>query len=183
MSQRVFIVIDVQNDYFPGGAMALHEPEVAAERAHQALEHARRTHLPCIVIQHVADKPGATFFKPGTRGADLHPDFSPRSDERHLIKHYPNAFRETALEATLRRLGAEEIVIVGMMTHMCIDTTVRAASDLGYRVTVLGDATATRALRFGTETTPAPMVQTAYLAALHGSFARVITSAQWMAEE
>lgn len=182
MGQPVFIVIDIQNDYFPGGAMALYEPDRAAQKARQALEHARLKKMPCIVVQHIAENPGATFFKPGTRGVEIHRDFSPLADEIHLVKHHPSAFHETRLQGELQRLGAEEIIVVGMMTHMCIDSTVRRAADLGYRVTVLGDATATCALQFGGETTPAPMVQTAYLAALHGSFAKVITTAQWVTE-
>lgn len=182
MHPRAFVVIDIQNDYFPSGAMALHDPDAAAEHAHRALTHARNNGVSCIVVQHINERPGATFFRPGTQGVAMHPDFLPRADETHLIKHYPNAFRETALDQELKRLGVEELVIVGMMTHMCIDTTVRAAADRAYRVTVLSDATATRDLRFGDATVPANMVQAAYLAALNGSFARVMTATQWIDE-
>jgi nicotinamidase-related amidase len=61
-----------------------------------------------------------------------------------------------------------------MMTHMCIDTTVRAASDLGFACTVVGDATATKDLTHGNVTVPAAHVQAAYLAGLNGLFAKVI---------
>lgn len=182
MLSPIFLVVDIQNDYFPGGAMPLYHPEEAQENAYQALKHARQAHWPCIIVQHIAARPDAIFFKPGTHGAEIHPDFSPEADDIHLIKHYPNAFRETELNAELKRLDAKDLIVVGMMTHMCIDTTVRAAADLGYQVTLLGDATATRDLTFDGSTTPAPLVQTAYLAGLQGSFARVINTTQWTRE-
>lgn len=182
MSSPVFLVIDIQNDYFPGGAMPLYQPEVAQQNAYQALQHARRAHWPSIIVQHIADRPDASFFKPGTHGAEIHPNFAPEVDDIHLIKHHPNAFFDTELNAELTRLDAKDLIVVGMMTHMCIDTTVRAAADLGYRVTLLGDATATRDLTFDGREVPALLVQTAYLAGLQGSFARVIKTAQWIQE-
>ena len=180
MPSPVFLVIDIQNDYFSGGAMSLYHPEEANDNAYRALKHARQAHWPCIIVQHIAALPDASFFKPGTHGAEIYPDFSPETDDIHLVKHYPNAFRETRLNAELKRLDANDLIVVGMMTHMCIDTTVRAAADLGYRVTLLGDATATRDLTYGGSITPAPLVQTAYLAALQGSFARVMDTTQWI---
>jgi nicotinamidase-related amidase len=57
---------------------------------------------------------------------------------------------------------------------MCIDTTVRAASDLGFQCIVVGDATATKDLTCGSITVTAAHVQAAFLAALSGSFAKVI---------
>lgn len=179
MSTPVFIVIDIQNDYFPDGAMALDQVELAARVGKRALDHARANNLPVIIVQHIAVKPEATFFRPNTLGAEIHPWFVPKAGEQHVIKHFPNAFRDTDLAERLQRLGADELVICGMMTHMCIDSTVRAASDQGYSVTLLGDATATRSLSFQNRMAPALAVQTSILAALHGSFADVVTVAKW----
>lgn len=180
MPQPVLVMIDIQQDYFPGGAMALHKPEIAAHKAKRALERARELHIPRIIVQHIALSPNATFFRPDTPGAALHPDFAPQGDDRHLVKHYANAFRDTTLYRDFVRLGADRLILAGMMTHMCIDTTCRAAADMGYPVTLLGDATATRDLTFGGTRVGALDVQAAYLAALNGSFADVVSTDTWV---
>ncbi len=92
------------------------------------------------------------------------------------VKHYPNAFRETGLLEHLRRKGIERLVVMGMMTHMCIDTTTRAAADLGFECTLVHDACATRDLAFGRKVVGATEVQTAFVAALNGLFAKVQSS-------
>jgi nicotinamidase-related amidase len=91
-----------------------------------------------------------------------------------VVKHFPNSFRETNLLEILRDRNITDLTIVGMMTHMCIDTTVRAANDLGFKVTVYENACATRDLSYE-RTVAAVDVQAAYLAALDGSFAEVKT--------
>ena len=99
-----------------------------------------------------------------------------------VVKHFPNAFRETELPASLRELGATQLVFAGMMTHMCVDTTVRAAADLGFKCSLAHDACATRDLRFGASQVSAADVQVAYLAALDGAFASVRPAAELAAE-
>ena len=81
------------------------------------------------------------------------------------------------LEA-LRAAEVSKLVIAGMMTHMCVDTTVRAAADLGFACTVAHDACATRDLAFGGQSVPASAVQAAYMAALNGSFGSVLSAAE-----
>jgi nicotinamidase-related amidase len=61
-------------------------------------------------------------------------------------KPLPNAFAQTELDATLKKLGRTQLVIAGFMTHMCVSSTARAALDLGYKTTVAADAAATRDL-------------------------------------
>ena len=172
------LVIDIQNDYFPGGAMELVGSDAAAKVASEVKEKFNRAGLPIFNIQHVAKSPTATFFLPGTKGVEIHESVKVQAGEHHVIKHFPNAFRETTLKELLDSFGVKELTVVGMMTHMCIDTTVRAASDAGYKVTVIADACATRNLTFG-HTVAAVDVQAAYLAALDGSFASVVSSRDW----
>lgn len=74
--------------------------------------------------------------------------------------YFPNSFRETPLLEHLRGLDATELVVAGMMTHLCIDTTVRAAFDLGFACRLAGDACATRDLAWDGATVPAAQVQT-----------------------
>jgi nicotinamidase-related amidase len=168
------LLIDLQNDYFPGGAMALAAPEKAAAQAARLLHAFRRNSLPIFHVQHVAVRPGATFFLPNTRGAAIHESVSPSAGETVVTKNFPNSFRDTGLLDALRGSNVTELVIAGMMTHMCVDTTVRAAADLGFACRLAHDACATKDLAFGDRRAGAEAVQVAYLAALDGSFATVL---------
>jgi nicotinamidase-related amidase len=170
---KALVLIDLQNDYFPGGSMELVGAAEAVGRAAGLLDAFRGKSLPVFHIQHLAKRAGATFFVPGTPGVEIHAAVRPRDAEPVVVKHFPSAFRETDLLAALRAQGVSELVVAGMMTHMCVDTTVRAAADLGFACTLAQDACATRDLSFGDRKVVAADVQTAYLAALNGSFASV----------
>ena len=167
------LVIDIQNDYFPGGAMELAGSTKAGAEAGKLLEAFRGKGLPVIHIQHISTRPGATFFVPGTKGVEIHPSVAPRTGETIIQKNFPNSFRDTPLLQHLRDNDITRLVIAGMMTQMCIDTTVRAAADLGFACSLAHDACATRDLSFNDVTVPAASVQAAFLAALNGLFARV----------
>jgi nicotinamidase-related amidase len=172
------LLIDIQNDYFPGGAMELVGSREAGQRAGELLAAFRRKRLPVIHVQHVSVRPGATFFLPDTRGVDIHDSTAPLAGETVLRKHFPNSFRETALLEHLHAHGISGLVIAGMMTHMCVDTTTRAATDLGFGCQLAHDACATRSLSFGGATVAAAEVQTAYMASLNGSFAKVQSTSE-----
>ena len=153
----------------------------AAAKLATLLEGFRRHGLPVFHVRHVSTRPGATFFLPETDGALLHASVRPEPGEPVIVKHYPNSFRDTGLRERLGAAGVERLVIAGMMTHMCVDTSVRAAFDLGYECLVAGDCCATRALALNGATVDADSVQLAYLAALNGTFARVVTSSEALA--
>ncbi len=176
MSTTALLLIDVQRDYFAGGRMPLWEPEAAAEAAGRVLARFRRAGMPVVHVRHESKAPGATFFLPGTDGLAFHPAVAPAAGEVVMTKHYPNAFRGTPLATWLQSRGVAHLVIAGMMTHMCIDTTVRAAADLAFTNWVVADATATRALTHAGRDIPAPQVADAFLAALQGTFARVVAA-------
>jgi nicotinamidase-related amidase len=173
---QALLLIDIQNDYFPGGAMELVGSPEAGLQAGALLETFRRAGRPIIHIQHLAARPGATFFLPGTTGAEIHASVAPRPGEPVFQKHFPNSFRETPLQSHLQGLGVTQLVIAGMMTHMCIDTTVRAAFDLGFQCQLAQDACATRDLTRSGTRVPAAQVQAAFLAALDGTFAQVLSA-------
>ena len=157
--------------------MELVGSQAAAEVAAKVQAKFRQDGHAVFNVQHVATSADASFFLPGTKGVEIHESVAPKPGEPVVVKHFPNAFRETSLLGDLRAKGIDELVIVGMMTHMCIDTSVRAANDLGFKVTVIADACATKNLTFG-HTVAAADVQAAYLAALDGSFATVKTFAE-----
>ena len=174
MAEHALVIIDIQNDYFPGGKMELEGAEAAAGNAGRALEQFRSKRLPIFHVRHLSTRPGATFFIPGTADVEIHERVRPNSGERVIEKNFPNSFRATDLDQVLKAAGVKELVVAGMMTHMCVDASVRQAADLGYKVTLLGDACATRAQSFGGESVPARQVHAAFLAALNGFYAKVI---------
>lgn len=170
------LIVDIQNDYFPGGAMELAGADAAAEKAAALLAAFRERGRPVVHVQHLSVRPGATFFLPGTRGADIHDAVRPVAGEAVFSKNFPNSFRDTGLLEHLRGAGITQLVIAGMMTHMCIDTTTRAAADAGFGCSLAHDACATRALSFNGVQVSAGDVQAAYLAALNGAFAKVLST-------
>ena len=172
--KNALLVIDIQNDYFPGGKMELVEPLSAAKKAYELLQCFREHGGKHVHIQHESIRPGATFFLPGSSGMDIHDSVAHFVGEPIVYKHYPNSFRETNLLEMLQGWGVERVVICGMMTHMCVDATARAAADLGFQVMVASDACATRALTFGETNVPAEHVHAAFLAALK-SYGQVLT--------
>lgn len=171
---RGLLLIDLQNDYFPGGAMELSGIEKAAGKAAELLSRARSQGAPVFHVQHVSLEPAATFFAPYTKGAEVDTRVTPSAGEPVTVKHYPNAFRETLLAGALRAAGVDELVICGAMTHMCIDASTRAAFDLGFQCTVIADACATRDLSFEGRTIAARDVHAAFLAALGSAYARIL---------
>jgi len=171
--KQSLLLIDIQNDYFPGGAMELDGSPEAGAKAGELLQAFRGAALPVIHIQHISVRPGTTFFLPDTPGVQIHRCVSPIDAEPIFQKKYPNSFRETPLLAHLQQLQIDRLVIAGMMTHMCVDTTVRAAADLGFHCILAYDACATKALSFGNKTVSAENVQTAFLSSLNGLFAAV----------
>jgi nicotinamidase-related amidase len=173
---RALVVVDVQNDYFAGGANPLVGPDAAAANVRLLLGAFRASGEPLVHVQHVWDEPDAPFMRPGTRGVEIHDTVAPLAGERVIQKAHPNSFLETPLEETLRAADVDQVVVCGMMTSMCVDATARAASDLGFGVTVVADACATRDLEFAGETIPAGQVHGAFLAALGGSYGAVVAT-------
>lgn len=174
--KQAFVIVDIQNDYFPGGKMELVGMGEAAKNAQRVLKLFRVRKLPVFHIQHLSNRAGATFFLPETDGADIHESVAPERGEVIIQKHFPNSFRDTSLAGRLQNLGIGEIVVCGAMTHMCVDTTVRAAFDLGFRCLVLQDACATRNLEFGGIAIESQQVHAAFMAALSSPFAQVIAA-------
>lgn len=173
---RALVIVDIQNDYFPGGRCELVGPEQAAANAARLLAAQRTAGLPVFHIQHVWEGDDAEFFSPGTPGVEIHDSVRPQPGEPVMQKAYPNSFRDTDLEQRLREAGAEELLVVGMMTSMCVDATVRAAVDLGFGCTVAHDACATLDLEFAGQTIPAAGVHGAFMAALGDGYATVVSS-------
>ena len=171
--KEALLIIDVQNDYFPGGANELSHPLEAEKRIQKLIAESRTCGRLVVYIQHF-NPPDDTFFLEGTFGAEISERIRPQPGDKVIIKRYPNSFLETELDAYLKSLQVDTLVVCGMMTHMCVDTTVRAAMDYGYRVRLVADACATMDLVLNGETIPAETVQKAFIAAMDGVFATIV---------
>jgi nicotinamidase-related amidase len=169
------LLVDFQYDYFPGGAVEVVGSVEAAGRAQGLLEACRRKTLPVIHVQHISVRPGAAYLLPGTKGSEIHESVAPRAGEPVVQKHFPNSFRETSLLEHLRENRISRLIIAGMMTYMCIDSTTRAAADLGFECSLAHDACATRSLSFNGVAVPAASVHAAFIAGLNGLFAKVLS--------
>jgi nicotinamidase-related amidase len=176
------ILIDIQNDYFEKGAMTLVGSDNAAKNARCILNRFRTDSLTIIHIQHIATYPSATFFLPNTLGAEINDMVKPQGQEKVIVKHYPNSFRETELLSYLKRNNITDLVICGMMTHICIDATVRAANDFGFNIILIGDACATRDLQINGITVKSDDVQNSFLAALNYTYATVVSTTEYLAQ-
>lgn len=174
------IIIDVQNDYFPGGSMELSAMEAAGDNCRRLLDWFRDKTAPIIHIQHLSVRPGSTFFVPNTEGAEINQRVKPEADEPVVQKNFPSAFRDTGLNEMLQESGIEQLVVCGAMSHMCVDTTVRAAFDLGYQCQVISDACATKDLEFEGRAVPASTVQDAFMASLKVPFAAMSTTEEFL---
>ena len=172
------LVIDLQNDYFPGGAYPLVGADGAVAVARSVLDRVRAEGIPVVHMQHVWDAPDAAFMRPGTPGIEIHPLAQPAEGETLLKKEHPNSFLGTALAAKLGELETDRLLVMGMMTSMCVDASVRAALDLDFPVVVVADACAAPDLSYGKRTVDGASVHAAFLAALGDAGAEVVTAAE-----
>ncbi|WLG61814.1 cysteine hydrolase family protein [Pseudomonas sp. FP1762] len=180
MAKQALIVVDIQNDYFPQGKWPLVGADAAADNAGRLIAAFREAGDSVVHIRHEFTSDDAPFFTPGSEGAKLHPKVLNRADEPVVLKHFVNSFRETELKAVLDEHGITDLVVVGSMSHMCVDGITRAAADMGYSVTVIHDACASRDLEFNGLTVPAAHVHAAFMAALGFAYASVVSTEEFL---
>ena len=143
LKDSALIMVDCQNTY-RHGIMQLTNVEPAIKEAQRLLQMARDLKIPIIHIQHDAGV-GTPYDVTAEIGA-ISDEVAPKNGEAVVTKNYPNSFIATPLEAQLKALGIENIVLAGFMTHMCINSTARGAFNLGFKPTVVASACATRSL-------------------------------------
>ena len=172
------VVIDIQNFYFEKGSLPLTGSVEAVQQARKVLDAFRERKLPVIHVRHASNDTTFVDGEPTDLQFTFHALVLPGPGERVITKHYANSFRDTELLDHLKKKEIKALVIVGMQTHMCVEAAARAATDLGFDVTVAADACATRPLSYGGHTVPADMVHAAALAAINGTYGRVVTVAE-----
>ncbi|MHC8305943.1 cysteine hydrolase family protein [Pseudomonas sp. PB3P13] len=178
--ERGLVVVDLQNEYLPTGKLPLTGIEAAVANAIRVISHARDTGIPVFHIRHESDQEGAPIFVKGSGGAQIQPAVAPEGQEPVIVKKHINAFRETDLKQQLDAFDVQEIVVIGAMSHMCIDAVVRAAADMGYPVTVLHDACATLDLTFRGVKVPAAQAHAAIMAAFEFGYGTVKTVDEYL---
>ena len=177
---QALILVDIQNDYFDGGKWPVARMAEASANAARLLADARAKKEMIVHVHHEMPE-GGPFFVTGTEGAAISPVVAPEKDEATVLKHRPNSFHDTGLEAMLRDKGITAVTICGAMSQMCIDATARAARDMGFAVTVVEDACGARDVSFGSTTVPAAQVHATIMGALNGSYATVTTTDTYLA--
>lgn len=181
MTTKAIIVVDIQNDYFPGGKWELVGAEEAADNAVRIIAHARKRGDLVVHVRHDSLTMDAAFFVPGSHGVQIHDKVRNVPGEPLVIKHFMNPYRETPLKSLLDESGVTDVVVVGNMSHMCIDAVTRASDDFGYATTVIHDACASRDLSFNGVDVPAGLAHAAFMAALKFGYAEVLSTGEYLA--
>lgn len=179
--KTALIIVDLQQDYFAGGAMELENIDRASENAQKLLQSFREQQQPVFHVRHLFLNSSAPFFVPGSNGAKIHASVEPLDHESVIVKNQINSFQDTALESQLRTAEVEKVVIIGAMSHMCIEGTARAAKDLGFETVVVTDACATCAQSHDGETIPAQTVHNAAMASLGFAYAKLESTENYLA--
>jgi len=169
MSNETLLIIDVQKAYFTDGPYLLNHPVETAERIKLLLDQFRKEQKPVIFIKH--------RFKANSEISDI---VQPQDGEAIIEKSYPNSFLGTELKEYLDAHNIKKLVVVGMMSHMCVDTTVRACQNYGLDVVVIDDCCTTKAISYNGEPMDADTVHKVFMASLNGMFAKVMPLADFM---
>ena len=167
--KEALLLIDIQDIYFTPGPMLLHKPRCAAKNAARVLEKFRAEDKIVIHVQH--------NFKVLS---GIHSLVKPIEGEKIIHKEYPSSFLGTELREYFQENEITDLVVAGMMSHMCVDTTVRACQDYGYNVTLIDDACTTMSLKHDGKKIDAETVHAVYMASLADGFANVIKTDEYL---
>jgi nicotinamidase-related amidase len=170
------LVVDLQNDYFPGGRWTLAGIEAAANNAAKVIASARKSGDLVVHIRHEFESDSAPFFTPGSEGAKTNASVCAVKGEHVVLKHQVNSFRDTNLKEILDGNNIEYVVVCGAMSNMCVDAVTRAAHDYGYKVSVVHDACASRDLEFNGVQIPAAQVHAAFMSSLGFAYATILST-------
>jgi len=161
---EALVVIDVQNEFSPAGALAVEGHAAASEEIVGRVEDARATGRPIAWVLH--NNPSGERFVPGSWGAELSPGLEPADGEPVFVKTVYGALTGTELGSWLEKKGADAVELVGFLTHMCVSTTAREALMRGLAVAIDAKATGTRAIESSVGSFSADVIHRSALAQL-----------------
>ena len=174
LTDSALVMIDCQNTYRTG-VMQLTEVEQAIVEAKKLLQRARELQIPVIHIRH--DGGEGSPYDLTTDIGQISDEVAPVDGEIVINKNFPNAFVQTELDERLKKLGVENIVLAGFMTHMCVNSTAHGGFNLGYKPTIVASTTATRPLLTANgKLVPAQQVQDAAIASTRDLYAAVVNT-------
>ena len=168
-NKEALLIIDIQEFYFVEGKSQLVNPEFASEKAALILQNFRMKNKPVIHIQHASSE-----------NSDIHLNVVPVGNEKVITKHYVNSYKETDLLEYLKQNEIANIVICGMMTHVCVEAAARASADYGFKVTVISDACATRDVIYNSDTVLSNDVHNSTLATIQSYYGTIMTSEEYL---
>jgi nicotinamidase-related amidase len=180
-NRRALIVIDVQNDYDGGNLAITHPPfHETLPNVARAMDEATAAGVKVVVIKMLAGQT-SNVFRPGTHGAEIHPEIARRPRDKYLEKTLPSAFTGTDLEYWLRVNGIETITVAGYMTHNCDLSTVIHAMHMGFGVEFLSDATGSLDYANSAGAATAEEIHRVMSVVFQSRFAAVLTTDDWAA--
>ena len=179
-ARRALIVIDVQNDYDGGNLAITHPPfHDTLPNVARAMDVATSTGVKVVVVKMITG-PTSNVFRPGTHGAELHPEIARRPRDHYIEKTLPSAFTGTDLEYWLRVNGIETVTVAGYMTHNCDLSTVGHAMHMGFSVEFLSDATGSLDYFNSAGAATAEEIHRVMSVVLQSRFAAVVTTNEWV---
>ncbi len=180
--RRALIVIDVQNEYFPGGNLPIEFPPVqdSLPNITRAMDAAQAAGVPVVVVQHTAPS-GAPVFDKATERWQLHPEVARRPADHHVEKAFASVFTNTGLAEWLAERGIDTLSIVGYMTHNCDASTIYEASHRGLGVEFLSDASGALPYSNAAGSASADEIHRVFSVVFHSNFAAVVSTRDWIA--
>jgi len=178
--KRALIVVDVQNEYFDGGALPISYPPHSFEKIKVAIAEAQKEGVLTVFVQHTSLKENAGAFVRGSHLWELHDEIKNIKPDLIIEKNHASSFIGTDLNWRLRNLGVDTVTIIGYMTQNCCDATARDASQLGFNVEFLSDANGTLAFSNEAGEVSAEELHRAFLVAQAFGFSHVLTLNEWI---
>ena len=179
VTKRALIVIDVQNEYFTG-LLPVCYPQNTLPNVLAAIDEAKNSDIPIIIVQHTLTTPDAKAFINGTKSWELLDEIKNIEYDHYIEKNFPSAFVGTDLEEWLRSHDIDTVVISGYMTQFCCDTTARYAYHLGFNVEFLSDAVATLAFENKAGKVSAEELHRTILVVQASRFSNVMSTQEWI---
>lgn len=175
LSDSVLIIVDAQKEYTEG-LLPLVGINDSINALAKFLNKLRNLNVPVIHVVQVGVQNG-NICNPNKSFIEIIDKVKPINGEYIIEKKLPSAFKGTDLQEILEKIEKKDLIIAGYMTHMCLNSTVRDATELGYRCTVVEELTATRDLPDGNGgAIPAEIVKSVHLRGLADRFAIICKS-------
>lgn len=175
--KQALIVVDIQNDYFPGGNLPTDHPVETAQAVAKLITKFRQEGKQVVFVQHIMTEEHyklIPIMQDNSKGAEIHELVRPLAGEKVVRKHHVSAFVGTDLDAYLKSKGVDTVVVTGMMIHNCVNATVYDANVHGYKCFVVEEGVNTFPQKLHDQVIPAKQIKQSFLAGVQFYFAKVL---------